>query len=72
MNPGFWFWGFCTVCEVNFPTTLREMLWVPKCRQKIHLAKTPKPKINFQDIYLSGESLSFHYNTPLLNAQPFF
>ena len=25
----FWFWGFCTVCEVNFLTTFREPLWVP-------------------------------------------
>ena len=25
----FWFWGFCTVCKVNFPTTFREPLWVP-------------------------------------------
>jgi hypothetical protein len=26
---GFWFWGFCTVCKINFPTTFREPLWIP-------------------------------------------
>jgi hypothetical protein len=24
----FWFWGFCTVCKINFLTTFREPLWV--------------------------------------------
>ena len=41
----YWFLVFWTVCEVNFPTTFREPLWVPKRRLKIRLAhrtKTPK------------------------------
>ena len=27
----FWggFWGFCTVCEVNLPTTFLKPLWAP-------------------------------------------
>ena len=25
----FWFWGFCTVCKVNLPTTFRKPLSVP-------------------------------------------
>jgi hypothetical protein len=29
MNIDFWFWGFCMVCEVNFPTTFREQRWFP-------------------------------------------
>jgi hypothetical protein len=29
MNIDSWFWGFCTVSEVNFPTTFRKPLWVP-------------------------------------------
>ena len=28
----FWFWGFCTVCEVNLLTTFRKQLWVPSLR----------------------------------------
>jgi hypothetical protein len=27
MNTDFWFWGFCTVCKVNFLATFREPLW---------------------------------------------
>jgi hypothetical protein len=30
MNIDFWFWGFCTVCEINFPKTFRGPMWVPK------------------------------------------
>jgi hypothetical protein len=48
ININFWFWGSCTVCEVNFLMTFREPLWVPKSRREIHLshrARTPKPKI---------------------------
>ena len=40
--------GFCTACELNFPTTFREPMWVPKLRRKIylaHLAKSLKPEI---------------------------
>jgi hypothetical protein len=53
MNIYFWFWGFCTVCEVNFPTTFRKPLWVLYSLVSDtsgHLSRTPyknqKPKIN--------------------------
>jgi hypothetical protein len=29
MDTDFWFWGFFTVCRVNFATTFREPLWLP-------------------------------------------
>jgi hypothetical protein len=29
MNTDFWFWGFCTVCKINFLMAFREPLWVP-------------------------------------------
>jgi hypothetical protein len=28
VDTDFWFWGFCSVCEVNFSKTLRESLWI--------------------------------------------
>jgi hypothetical protein len=42
MNVVFWFWGFCTVCEVNLPTMFRKPLWVPS--STCTLCKNPKTK----------------------------
>jgi hypothetical protein len=49
MDIDFWFYGFCTVCEVNFPKTFRDPQRLPKPRREIYLArsaKTLKPKIS--------------------------
>ena len=35
MNIVFWFWGCCTVCEVNFPTTFRDPQRLWKRRREI-------------------------------------
>ena len=41
----FWFWGFCTVCEVNLPVTFRKPLWVPfsLAMSKISYSWDPQP-----------------------------
>jgi hypothetical protein len=47
LNTDFWFWGFCTVCKINFPTTFRDPQRLPKRCWEIYLAyraKSPKPK----------------------------
>jgi hypothetical protein len=48
LNIDFWFYGFCTVCEVNFSTMFRDRQRLPKRRREIYLphrAKTLKPEI---------------------------
>jgi hypothetical protein len=49
VNTDFWFYGFCTVCEVNFPTTFRDPQRLPKHRREMYLAhraKSLKSKIS--------------------------
>ena len=45
------------VSEVNFPTTFREPLWVPKRHQEIYLTlcKIPKTKNQYSSL---GESIN--------------
>jgi hypothetical protein len=50
MNTDFWFWGFCTMCKIDFLTTFRDPQRLPK-RQEMYLthrAKSPEPKISKQ------------------------
>ena len=69
MNTDSWFWGFCTVCKINFSTTFRDSQRLPKSRREIYLehrAKSPKPRIsianavnNITDVtYASTSSLT--------------
>jgi hypothetical protein len=47
MDTDFWLWGFCTASKVNFLTTFRDPLRLPKRRQEIyftHRAKHQKPE----------------------------
>ena len=47
MNIDFWFYVFCTVCEVNFPTTFREPLRVPSSlimSQSVKMGPTVAPE----------------------------
>ena len=58
----FWFCGFCTVYKVDFLTTFRQSLLVPKRRQEIYLthrAKSPKPKISIHSRWKSKIMMFF-------------
>jgi hypothetical protein len=37
-----WICGFCTVCEVNLPTTFRKPLWVPHSAHTLQSQKKKK------------------------------
>ena len=69
MNTYSWFWGLCTTCKINFPTTFREPPWVPKRRRKIYLthrAKSPKPRIELQfsrQIFEKSSNVKFYQNS---------
>ena len=71
MDTDFWFWGFCTVCKVNFPTMFREPLWDPKLRKiyLTHRAKFPQTKNQYQfhDESLISRSTLDTYYLPMIS-----
>jgi hypothetical protein len=59
--------GFYTVCEVNFPTTFREPLWVPSSLVMgvTYSLRTPckNPKTKSQEVYIFITYIYTHTHT---------